>query len=76
MNNLMVRLNKTIHAPIENVFDAWLDPATLSRFILPMPGMPEPETENRKRSPRRWSVQYTHGGGRGEDPSQRRIPEN
>ncbi|HBS26486.1 MAG TPA: SRPBCC domain-containing protein [Gammaproteobacteria bacterium] len=46
MTDLTVKLNKTIHAPIETVFDAWLDPKLLARFILPAPGMPEPKVEN------------------------------
>ncbi len=45
MTDLTVILHKTINAPIEKVFDAWLSPETLSKFILPMPGMPEPHTE-------------------------------
>jgi len=45
MTDLTVKVAKIIHAPIETVFDAWLNPETLSRFILPMPGMPQPETE-------------------------------
>ena len=45
MNDLTVQLSKTIHAPIDKVFDAWLEPETLSRFMLPMPGMPLPEIE-------------------------------
>ncbi len=46
MSDLTLSISKTIHAPIEKVFDAWLDPAMLSKFILPMPGMPQPEVEN------------------------------
>lgn len=46
MNDLTVTVNKKINAPIEKVFDAWLNPAMLAKFILPMPGMPEPETSN------------------------------
>ena len=38
MTDLTVNLSKTIHAPIEKVFDAWLDPKTLSQFVLPMRG--------------------------------------
>lgn len=45
MTELAVNLKKTINAPIDRVFDAWLDADTLSKFILPMPGMPEPRTE-------------------------------
>lgn len=45
MTDLIVNITKTIQAPIERVFDAWLNPETLSQFILPMPGMPQPQTE-------------------------------
>ena len=45
MTDLTVHVTKTIHAPIERVFDAWLNPETLSQFMLPMPGMPQPQTE-------------------------------
>jgi len=45
MTDLTVKATKTIHAPIEKVFDAWLEPETLSKFILPMPGMPQPDTQ-------------------------------
>ena len=56
MNDLTVNLNKTINAPIERVFDAWLDPAMLAQFILPMPGMPEPEVENDAREGGSFSI--------------------
>ena len=46
MTDLAVNINKTINAPIESVFDAWLDPKMLSKFILPMPGMSEPDVDN------------------------------
>ncbi len=36
MTDLIVNISKTIQAPIEKVFDAWLNPETLSQFILPM----------------------------------------
>lgn len=49
MTDLTLTVNKTIQAPITKVFDAWLDPSTLAKFILPMPGMPEPQVENENR---------------------------
>ena len=45
MTDLSVNLKKTINAPIEKVFHAWLDAGTLSRFMTPLPGMPEPRVE-------------------------------
>ena len=56
MTELSVNLSKTIQAPIEKVFDAWLDPATLTRFILPGPGMPQPEVENDPREGGRFTI--------------------
>lgn len=45
MTDLTVQISKVIDAPVEKVFDAWLNPETLSQFMLPMPGMPQPEVE-------------------------------
>ncbi len=46
MTDLTVNVIKVINAPIEKVFEAWLSPETLSQFILPMPGMPQPYVES------------------------------
>lgn len=46
MTDLKVNVNKTINAPIKEVFEAWLNPKTLTKFILPMPEMPEPDVES------------------------------
>jgi len=46
MNDLTVNISKIIEAPITRVFDAWLDPSALARFILPMPGMENSQVEN------------------------------
>ena len=47
MSDLILNVSRTINAPIEKVFDAWLDSKMLAQFILPMPGMPQPEVENK-----------------------------
>ena len=46
MTDLTVSLNKEINAAITTVFDAWLDPKTLSQFIMPMPGMEQSDVKN------------------------------
>ena len=56
MTDLTVNINKTINAPIEKVFDAWLDPEMLAQFILPAPGMPQPDVENDAREGGRFTI--------------------
>lgn len=46
MTDLKVNVEKIIHAPIEKVFDAWLDPKIMSKFMMGMPEMPESDVEN------------------------------
>ena len=46
MTDLTVNIEKTIHAPIEKVFDAWLEPKMMSKFMMGMPGMPDSDVEN------------------------------
>lgn len=46
MTDLTVNVSKVIKAPIEQVFDAWLNPKLLSQFMMPMPGMPESDVTN------------------------------
>lgn len=56
MSDLTVSISKNINASIEKVFDAWLDPAMLTQFILPAPGMPQPEVENDAREGGRFTI--------------------
>lgn len=64
MTDLTLKLSKTINAPVEKVFDAWLDPAMLTRFILPQPGMPQPEVENDPREGGHFTIVMIHGDER------------
>jgi len=41
MAELKVNIEKIINAPIEKVFDAWLDPKMLAKFMRGMPEMTE-----------------------------------
>ena len=61
MTELTLKLEKTINAPIEKVFDAWLDPAMLRQFVLPQPGMPQPEVENDPREGGEFRIVMRHG---------------
>ena len=56
MADLSVAVRKTINAPVERVFNAWLNPQTLSKFMVPAPGMPEPRTEVDAREGGRFAV--------------------
>lgn len=56
MSDLTLNVSKTINAPIEKVFDAWLDPKMLAQFILPMPGMPQPKVTNQPVQGGRFSI--------------------
>ena len=64
MNDLTVNVNRIIHAPIEKVFDAWLNPRMLSLFMMPMPGMPESDVENDAREGGTFSITMHAGDNR------------
>lgn len=45
MTELSLNVSRTINAPAETLFNAWLDPAMLARFMLPGEGMSVPKAE-------------------------------
>jgi uncharacterized protein YndB with AHSA1/START domain len=45
MTELTANIDKIIHAPIEKVFDAWLNPRMLSKFMRGLPDMAETDVE-------------------------------
>ncbi len=61
MTELTVNLNKTINAPLKSVYEAWLNPEMLAKFIMPMPGMPEPEVDNDAREGGNFTIIMTVG---------------
>ncbi|MBV1884341.1 MAG: SRPBCC domain-containing protein [Pseudomonadales bacterium] len=44
MTDLSITIEKRIEAPIDKVFDAWLNPITLAKFMQPAPDMPDSPT--------------------------------
>lgn len=45
MSELTLTVRKSIPAPASEVFDAWLDPKMLARFMMPGDGMTVPKAE-------------------------------
>ena len=45
MTDLTVNIEKVINAPVEVVFDAWLDPELLAKFMRGMPEMSETDVK-------------------------------
>lgn len=45
MSELSVNLSRNINAPIESVYNAWLDPEMLARFMIPGEGVTVPKAE-------------------------------
>ena len=45
MTELKVNIEKIINAPIDKVFDAWLDPKMLAKFMRGLPEMTETDVE-------------------------------
>jgi uncharacterized protein YndB with AHSA1/START domain len=56
MHELTLDISRTINAPAEKLFNAWLDPAMLSRFMMPGEGMSEAIVENDPREGGKFSI--------------------
>jgi uncharacterized protein YndB with AHSA1/START domain len=46
MTDLTLTVERTISAPQKAVFDAWLNPEMLQKFMMPAPGMTVPKASN------------------------------
>lgn len=46
MTELSLAVSRTIAAPASKVFEAWLDPQMIAKFMRPMPDMPAPSVKN------------------------------
>lgn len=46
MNELSLSISHHIPFPPERVFDAWLDPVMMAKFMMPDPSMPAPTVTN------------------------------
>ena len=69
MSDLSLTVRKTIPAPVEAVFNAWLDAGTLAKFMMPGPGMTVPKAESDGREGGRFAIvmaagdkEIPHGG--------------
>lgn len=69
MTDLTLNVARTIKAPIERVYNAWLDPAMLARFMIPGEGTTVPKAETDPRIGGRFSIvmaagddELPHGG--------------
>ena len=64
MTELKVNIEKTINAPIEKVFDAWLNAKMLAKFMRGMPEMADTDVEIDAREGGRFTF-IMHFGGEG-----------
>jgi uncharacterized protein YndB with AHSA1/START domain len=62
MTDLKVNVEKNINSPIEEAFDAWLNPTIMSKFMMGMPGMAESEVENEAREGGNFTVVMHYRG--------------
>lgn len=69
MSELSLTLSRTIKAPIESVYNAWLDPEMLTKFMIPGDGMTVPKADTDAREGGRFDIimkagekEMPHGG--------------
>ena len=62
MTDLTVNIEKIINAPIEKVFDAWLNPKIMSKFIMGMPDMPDSDVETDAREGGNFTITMHYQG--------------
>ncbi len=59
--DLSLTIERVIAAPPEAVFNAWLDPVMLAKFMHPAPDMVAPEISNDPRIGGRFDILMRHG---------------
>jgi len=69
MSELSLNLSRTIKAPIESVYNAWLDPEMLTKFMIPAEGVTIAKAETDAREGGRFDIimkagdkEMPHGG--------------
>ncbi len=69
MSELSLNVSRTIKAPIESVFNAWLDPEMIAKFMIPAKGVIVPKAETDAREGGRFDIimvagekEMPHGG--------------
>ncbi len=62
MTELSLTVNRRINAPAQKVFDAWLDPKMLARFMIPGEGGSVPKAETDAKVGGRFHIVMKPGG--------------
>ena len=62
MTELSLTVNRRINAPAQKVFDAWLDPKMLARFMIPGEGGSVPKAETDAKVGGRFHIVMMSGG--------------
>ena len=61
MTDLSLNLKRVIQAPIEDVFEAWLEPSVLAQIMVPAPNMHVPKAEVDPREGGRFTIVMAAG---------------